>query len=80
MVKVHLKKNFQYKNRGTKYAIPSSRVGSSKTGSGLPLILREDDPDFQRAVHSEQVAKRKEEKALMRSLEKGKSGSNSAFT
>ncbi|TIC16857.1 hypothetical protein E3Q15_00984 [Wallemia mellicola] len=80
IVKVHLKKNFQYKNRGTKYAIPSSKVGSSKTGSGLPLILREDDPDFQRAVHSEQVAKRKEEKALMKSLEKGKSGSNSAFT
>ncbi|TIB61063.1 hypothetical protein E3P78_02917 [Wallemia ichthyophaga] len=79
VVKVHLKKNFQYKNRGTKYSIPASRVGSSKTGSGLPLILREDDPDFQRSVHADQVAKRKEEKALMRSLEKGKAGT-SGFT
>ena len=76
IVKVHLKKNFQYKNRGTKYAIPASRVGSSKTGSGMPLILREDDADFQKSVHAEQVAKRKEEKALMRSLEKGKGGSS----
>lgn len=74
---MHLKKNFQYKNRGTKYSIPLPKVGSSRTGSGTGLILREDDAEWQRSVHNQEVTKRKEEKAMNKALEKGK---NSGFS
>ncbi|KAF8213831.1 hypothetical protein K438DRAFT_1802325 [Mycena galopus ATCC 62051] len=37
----HLKSNFQYRVRGTKYSIPAPKPGSAKTGTGEGLILRE---------------------------------------
>ncbi|KAJ1548557.1 Nin1 binding protein [Cladochytrium tenue] len=42
---IHLKKNFQYNIRGTKYNIPTSKGGRSDD-----LILREDQKEFQRAL------------------------------
>ena len=47
-VQVHLKPNFQYKLRGTRYPIPSPKPGSSKTGAGTGLILREDQVEYSR--------------------------------
>ena len=43
----HLKKSFQYNNRGTKYSIPQSKGG--REGD---IILREDQKEYQRAIHS----------------------------
>ena len=48
-VQVHLKKNFQFKTRGTIYSIPAPKPGSAKTGPGEGLILREDQAGWQRA-------------------------------
>ena len=41
-MEIHLKPNFQYRLRGTKYSIPAPKPGSAKTGAGEGLILRED--------------------------------------
>ncbi|KAF7352546.1 20S-pre-rRNA D-site endonuclease NOB1 [Mycena venus] len=48
-MQVHLKPNFQYRVRGTKYAIPAPKPGSAKTGTGEGLILREDQTEYVRA-------------------------------
>ncbi|KAJ7682498.1 Nin one binding Zn-ribbon like-domain-containing protein [Mycena polygramma] len=48
-MQVHLKPNFQYRLRGTKYAIPAPKPGSAKTGPGEGLILREDQTQYVRA-------------------------------
>jgi RNA-binding protein NOB1 len=39
-MQVHLKRNFQYKLRGTKYSIPSPKPGSAKTGPGRAYFAR----------------------------------------
>ncbi|KAH9002254.1 hypothetical protein EDB86DRAFT_2898890 [Lactarius hatsudake] len=44
-MQVHLKKNFQYRTRGTIYSIPAPKPGSAKTGCGEGLILREDQTE-----------------------------------
>ncbi len=49
-MQVHLKKNFQYRTRGTIYSIPAPKPGSAKTGSGEGLILREDQTEYMRAM------------------------------
>ncbi|KAJ6539631.1 Nin one binding Zn-ribbon like-domain-containing protein [Mycena capillaripes] len=48
-MQVHLKSNFQYRLRGTKYSIPAPKPGSAKTGPGEGLILREDQTEYLRA-------------------------------
>ncbi|KAI9027941.1 Nin one binding Zn-ribbon like-domain-containing protein [Hyaloraphidium curvatum] len=46
-MKIFLKKNFQYNNRGTKYSIPTPKGGKK---AAQDLILAEDDPNYQRAL------------------------------
>ncbi|KAE8224865.1 hypothetical protein CF319_g2314 [Tilletia indica] len=76
-LQVHLKKNFQYRNRGTVYALPQPKAGTasslkkSAAKHSVP-ILREDQVEWQRAVAHQNVYKRKEERALAKALEKGK--------
>ncbi|CAD6888367.1 unnamed protein product [Tilletia controversa] len=74
---VHLKKNFQYRNRGTIYSLPQPRAGTASSlkksaAKHQVPILREDQAEWQRAVAQQNVFKRKEEKALAKALEKGK--------
>lgn len=74
-LQLHLKKNFQYKTRGTRYSIPLPKAGSTtanKDPKNAPLILREDQAEWQRGLAKEKVRKHKEQKALDRALEKGK--------
>lgn len=77
-MQVHLKPNFQYRNRGTVYALPMPKPGSASGGrpsgqsknSGVP-ILREDQLEWQRAVARQKQQRQREERALQRQLEKG---------
>ncbi|KAG9125731.1 Nin1 binding protein [Ceratobasidium sp. 392] len=72
-VQVHLKKNFQYKNRGTRYSIPLPKAGAAKGGAGSTnIILREDQVEFQKGLHQESVRQRKEDKRVERALAAGK--------
>ncbi|KLO16357.1 hypothetical protein SCHPADRAFT_926597 [Schizopora paradoxa] len=66
-MQVHLKKNFVYRTRGTVYSIPSPKPGSSKTGSGEGLILREDQTEYMRAVKREDGRREREEKKMLQS-------------
>ena len=79
-LQVHLKPNFQYKNRGTVYSLPLPRAGSASGGqasgrarnrqTGVP-ILREDQLEWQRAVSQQKTHRQKEERALQKALAKG---------
>ncbi|KAJ7791652.1 hypothetical protein B0H14DRAFT_3115388 [Mycena olivaceomarginata] len=60
-MQIHLKKNFQYRTRGTKYAIPAPKAGSAKTGTGEGLILREDQTAYVRAKKMEEGKRAREE-------------------
>ncbi|KAK0542864.1 20S-pre-rRNA D-site endonuclease nob1 [Tilletia horrida] len=76
-MQVHLKKNFQYRNRGTVYSLPTPKSGTASSlkksaAKHTVPILREDQAEWQRAVAQQNVQKRKEERALARALEKGK--------
>jgi RNA-binding protein NOB1 len=66
-MQVHLKKNFQYRNRGTVYSIPSPKPGSAKTGSGEGLILREDQTEYMRAVKRADAKRQRDEKKVLSS-------------
>jgi RNA-binding protein NOB1 len=46
---LHLKRNFQYRTRGTRYSIPNPQKSSSKGTAKPELILREDQKEFARA-------------------------------
>ncbi|KAI9622609.1 hypothetical protein KEM48_007226 [Puccinia striiformis f. sp. tritici PST-130] len=58
---LHLNPNFQYRNRGTVYSIPSAKPGSAsfekggakqnRTVNGANLVLREDQKEFQRGLN-----------------------------
>ncbi|KAJ6538554.1 Nin one binding Zn-ribbon like-domain-containing protein [Mycena vulgaris] len=61
---VHLKSNFQYRLRGTKYSIPAPKPGSAKKGTGEGLILREDQTEYLRAKKMAD-GKREREEAKM---------------
>ncbi|PLW35656.1 hypothetical protein PCASD_10243 [Puccinia coronata f. sp. avenae] len=71
---LHLNPNFQYRNRGTVYSIPSAKPGSSsfekggakqrKSTNGASLVLREDQKEFQRGLKSVMIQKQKEERKL----------------
>ncbi|KAJ7167504.1 Nin one binding Zn-ribbon like-domain-containing protein [Mycena filopes] len=60
-MQVHLKANFQYRLRGTKYSIPAPKHGSAKKGTGEGLILREDQTEYVRARHMADGRREREE-------------------
>ncbi|KDQ64367.1 hypothetical protein JAAARDRAFT_144988 [Jaapia argillacea MUCL 33604] len=66
-MQVHLKKNFQYKTRGTIYSIPSPKPGSAKKGNGEGLILREDQIEYQRAKKRADAKRERDEKKMFNS-------------
>lgn len=67
-MQIHLKKDFQWRLRGTKYSIPSPKPGSAKSGSGEGLILRQDQPEWIRAEKRMESRRLKEEKKLTTAL------------
>jgi RNA-binding protein NOB1 len=67
-MQVHLKRNLQYKLRGTKYSIPSPKHGSAKTGSGTGLILREDQVEYMRAKKQADGKRSREEQRLLKNI------------
>ncbi|KAI0774464.1 Nin one binding Zn-ribbon like-domain-containing protein [Fomes fomentarius] len=77
-MQVHLKKNFQFKTRGTIYSIPAPKAGSAKAGPGEGLILREDQAGWQRAKKHADGKREREEKRMLnaasRSAEMGNGG------
>lgn len=74
-MQVHLKKNFQYKVRGTKYSIPAPKPGSAKTGPGEGLILREDQLNYMRAKKRTDGKRDREERRMIKGLvDKGGEG------
>src|SRR6266567_7757693 len=68
VMRVHLKPNFQYKTRGTKYSIPSPKAGSAKTGPGTGLILREDQLEYMRAKKRADGKREREEQKLLKGI------------
>lgn len=70
-MQVHLKKNFQYKNRGTKYSLPLPKAGKAGGQPQSVPILREDQIEWQRGLQRERVQRDKEERALQKALAKG---------
>ena len=64
-LQVHLKKNFQYRTRGTIYPIPAPKPGSAKTGSGEGLILREDQTEYMRAMKRAETKRQRDDKKLL---------------
>jgi len=74
-MQVHLKPNFQYKVRGTKYSIPAPKPGSAKTGTGEGLILREDQVEYVRAKKMADGKREREEAKLLKGiLDRGAQG------
>ena len=67
-MQVHLKPNFQYKIRGTKYSIPAPKPGSAKTGPGTGLILREDQAEYMRAKKMADGKRERDEQRLMKGI------------
>jgi RNA-binding protein NOB1 len=65
---LHFKKNFQWNNRGAKYAIPKPVAGASnqrvkgggKGGWGNDLILSEDQKEYVRALEQSKREKRRD--------------------
>ncbi|KAJ7068564.1 Nin one binding Zn-ribbon like-domain-containing protein [Mycena amicta] len=68
VMQVHLKPNFQYKLRGTKYSIPAPKAGSAKTGTGEGLILREDQSEYVRAKKMADGRREREEAKMNKGL------------
>lgn len=67
-MQIHLKPNFQYKLRGTKYSIPAPKPGSAKTGTGTGLILREDQVEYMRAKKVADGKREREEARMMKGI------------
>ena len=67
-MQVHLKPNFQYNIRGTKYSIPAPKAGSAKTGPGTGLILREDQAEYMRAKKMADGKREREEQRLTKGI------------
>jgi RNA-binding protein NOB1 len=65
---IHLKKNFQYHLRGTKYSIPDPKPGRAKgqQKGGSGLILREDQLEWQDALHRNNRQREKEERRAIK--------------
>ena len=64
--RIHLKKNYQYNLRGSKFSIPDAKPGRAKgqQKAGTGLILREDQAEWQDAVRSEKIRREKEERKV----------------
>ncbi|KAF8842768.1 hypothetical protein BDN67DRAFT_332062 [Paxillus ammoniavirescens] len=74
-MEIHLRKNFQYKVRGTKYSIPAPKPGSAKTGPGEGLILREDQLEYMRAKKRAEGKRERNEQRMIKGLvERGGEG------
>ncbi|KAK7061974.1 20S-pre-rRNA D-site endonuclease NOB1 [Favolaschia claudopus] len=73
-MQVHLKSNFQYRTRGTKYSIPAPKPGSAKTGTGEGLILREDQTEYLRARKMADGRRAREETKMNKGLLSGTGG------
>ncbi|THH28804.1 hypothetical protein EUX98_g5392 [Antrodiella citrinella] len=71
-LQVHLKKNFQYKTRGTIYSIPAPKPGTAKTGSGEGLVLREDQTTWLRAQKYADGKRERQEKKMLNGVLHGK--------
>ncbi|TRM68187.1 Nin one binding Zn-ribbon like-domain-containing protein [Schizophyllum amplum] len=67
-MEVHLKPNFQYRLRGTKYSIPAPKPGSAKTGSREGLILREDQAEYMRAKKRADTKREREEQRMLKGI------------
>ncbi|KAJ9106111.1 hypothetical protein QFC21_001253 [Naganishia friedmannii] len=63
---IHLKQNYQYRTRGTRYAIPEPKMGRAKgqQAGGSGLILREDQKEFMTGMRREDIRRQKEERQL----------------
>jgi len=68
IMEIHLKRNFQYKMRGTKYSIPAPKPGSAKTGSGEGIILREDQVEYMRAKKRVDGKRERDEHKMLKGL------------
>ncbi|KAG6817854.1 hypothetical protein H0H87_001686 [Tephrocybe sp. NHM501043] len=68
VMQVHLKPNFQYRIRGTKYSIPAPKAGSAKTGAGDNLILREDQQEYMRAKKQADGKREREEAKMLKGI------------
>lgn len=74
-MQIHLKKNFSYKLRGTKYSIPAPKPGSAKGGTGDGLVLREDQLEYMRAKKKLDAKRERDERKLVNGvLSKGAEG------
>lgn len=78
-MQVHLKKNFQYKTRGTIFAIPAPKAGTAKGGPGEGLILREDQLAWQRAKKHADGKRDREERRLFSAASRGATGEGGAM-
>ncbi|KAF7432895.1 Nin1 binding protein [Pleurotus ostreatus] len=68
VMQVHLKSNFQYKIRGTKFSIPAPKPGSAKKGTGEGLILREDQTEYVRAKQRADNKRERENRKLTKGI------------
>jgi RNA-binding protein NOB1 len=76
VMQVHLKPNFQYRTRGTKYSIPAPKPGSAKTGPGEGLILREDQTEYRRAQKMADGRREREEARMLKGAVKNAEAGN----
>ncbi|KAG9218846.1 hypothetical protein CCMSSC00406_0001040 [Pleurotus cornucopiae] len=68
VMQVHLKSNFQYKIRGTKFSIPAPKPGSAKKGTGEGLILREDQTEYVRAKQRADNKRERENRKMTKGI------------
>ncbi len=70
---IHLKKNFQYHLRGTKFPIPDAKPGRAKgqQKGGSGLILREDQAEWQDAVRAQEWRREKEDRRVAKGALQG---------
>ncbi|SCV72709.1 BQ2448_4246 [Microbotryum intermedium] len=65
---LHLKKNFQYRLRGTQYSLPNPKMGRAGGGVNAEPVLREDQKEWSRGIKTAEVMRHKETRALLRSV------------
>lgn len=66
---LHLKKNFQYKLRGTQYSLPTPKMGrAGGQGSVANPVLREDQKEWVKGVKSAEIKKDKEQRRIVRAV------------
>jgi RNA-binding protein NOB1 len=65
---LHLKANFQYHLRGTRYSIANPKMGKAGGGVNAEIVLREDQKEFVRGVKTAEIMRSKETRAILRSV------------